>query len=229
MFKREKLCLALLAAATLRVSAQDSEREFRPELNIYVNEGSRVRINFRDTFHLQPGNSQGNFAYYVEFALRPVFRRALREQDDVFRNRFLTFRSGYQYTTSLGSNDAPPENRAIAELTARYPLPHGLVLVDRNRGDFRFIKGKGFSTRYRNRLWLERDLKLKRLVVTPYVYDEIFYDTRYDAWSNNRVVFGLQFPVGPHLVVEPYLLRQINSQAAPRHTDAFGLKFSLYF
>jgi len=44
------------------------------------------------------------------------------------------------------------ENRAIAETTARYPLPGKIVIADRNRGDFRFIKGQGFSDAVRNRL-----------------------------------------------------------------------------
>jgi hypothetical protein len=38
----------------------------------------------------------------------------------------------------------------MVETTTRWPLPWKLVIADRNRGDFRFIRGQPFSTRYRN-------------------------------------------------------------------------------
>jgi hypothetical protein len=83
--------------------------------------------------------------------------------------------------------------------------------------------------RYRNRLWAERDLNLGRLVFTPYVYDEVFYDTRYSAWTTNRTAIGLQFPTGPHVVIEPYVLRQNDQRATPKHVNAFGFTLNLYF
>ena len=67
------------------------------------------------------------------------------------------------------------------------------MLKDRNRGDFRFVQGRPFSARYRNRLWVKDDVILGKVAVTPYVYDEIFFDGRYGAWTANRVAFGMQF------------------------------------
>ena len=109
-----------------------------------------------------------------------MFRRELRDRADVYRNRYLTFRAGYRYRTSLTPGASVSENRGIVEVTPRYLLPWQLVVSDRNRGEFRFVKGQTFSTRYRNRLQLERDIKYGTFVFTPYVYDEIFYD--YPVW-----------------------------------------------
>jgi hypothetical protein len=173
------------------------------------------------------GYTQGSFQASVDIAMRPFFRRRLRRQPDVFRNRYLTARTGYQYRAGVNNGKWSSENRMIAELTTRYPLPLGIVVRDRNRGDFRFVHGQPFSARYRNRLWMEHDLVLGKLAVTPYVYDEIYFDGRYGAWTTNRVALGMQFPVSKW-VIEPYLFRQHNTRSAPFWTDAFGLKVSLY-
>jgi hypothetical protein len=103
------------------------------------------------------------------------------------------------------------------------------VVSDRNRGEFRFVKGQAFSARYRNRLWLERDLKFGSFVCTPYVYDEIFYDIRYDQWTPNRYAVGVQLPVGKHVVLEPYYLRQQANRSDPPYANVFGFKVNVYF
>ena len=126
---------------------------------------------------------QGNFAYYLEVGLRPVLRRDLRNHPDVYRNRFLTMRAGHLYQTGLTNGQSSSGHTGILELSSRYRLPGDLVIADRNRGEFRFFKGKPFYTRYRNRLRLERDVRFGRFTCTPYGYGEVFYDTRYDLWT----------------------------------------------
>ena len=158
-----------------------------------------------------------------------MFRRQLRNRDDVFRRRFLTFRTGYQYTTTLKGDGDYSENRIILETTARYPLPAKLIAANRMRGEFRFIKGEGLSNRFRDRLTLERDFSAKRLVFTPYVQDEIFYDTRYSTWSRNRLILGVELPAGPHVVFDPHFVREINWRSGVRNVHAFSITLNLYF
>ena len=225
--------MALLAASAFPLSGQNTKGEFRPESDVYVNLGPQVRLVFVDAFNQAQSadNRRGAFTYYFDTALKPVFRRELRRDEDVFRQRYLTFRAGYQYTTSFVNGDSSSENRIIAESTWRAPLPvpGHFVLVNRNRGDFRFVKGKPFSMRYRNRIWVERDVELGRFVFTPYIYDEIFYETSKSAWVPNRYAAGVQLPASRHLVVEPYYLRQNDRLAKPQHVNAFGLKLNFYF
>uniref|UniRef100_Q021M2 DUF2490 domain-containing protein n=1 Tax=Solibacter usitatus (strain Ellin6076) TaxID=234267 RepID=Q021M2_SOLUE len=215
----------LLTAAALPLAAQNSRGEFWPELDIFAQRGDQLRIAFIDGFK----NQKAEFGCYLDIALKPLFRRELRNRGDVFRQRFLTFRAGYQYTTPVANNDSSSENRAVAEATARYPLPGKVVVVDRNRGDFRFVKGQPFSMRYRNRLRIERDLELSGMVFTPFAYDETFYSTKYGAWNRNRYAAGIEFPVGPHVVVAPYLLRQRDTRASVKFINALGLTLSLFF
>ena len=56
--------------------------------------------------------------------------------------------------------------------------------------------------------------------MTPYVYGELFYDTRYDEWNRNRYAIGVRFLApafrsrGGH---------QNNSRATPPHLNALGV------
>ena len=225
------LCLLSAGAWGIPAAAGSTGGEFWPEFGLYVQQGQVVRLEFVGSANSNPTTDSwaGNFTFYVNTALKPVFRQALRNRDDVYRSRYLTLRAGYRRRTNLTPGNSVSENRGILELTSRYLLPWQLVISDRNRGEFRFIKGQPFSTRYANRLRVERDIKLGSFVFTPYAYDEIFYDTRYDQWTPNRYAFGFEFPVGPHVVLEPYYLRQDGNRSNPPHVNVFGLKFNLFF
>jgi Protein of unknown function (DUF2490) len=225
------LCFLSAFAWGIPAAGQNSQDQFRPELGIYVQQGESIRLEFivSPRFNWTTDDWQGYFDTFVEAALKPVFRRELRDDPDVYRNRYLTFRAGYRRRNGLSNGDATSENRFIMEVTSKYHLPWQFVIVDRNRGEFRWVKGQDFSERYRNRLWLERDLSYGWLRVTPFVSDEIFYDARVHRWTSNQYSFGFDLPVHRRVVFEPYYLRQNGSSSPPSHINAIGLKCNLYF
>jgi hypothetical protein len=221
----------LLAATAWPVEAQQSSRQFWPEVDFFAQLSERFRLIFVDSFSRDQNLNyrQGNFTYYLEYALKPIFRRELRNRDDVFRKHFLTFRAGYRYLTSLTNANSTSENRIIAETNARYPLPWRFVVLDRNRGDFRFVKGKPFSMRYIHRLMAERDFRLGRFVLTPFGFAEVYYYTEYGSWAQQRYEYGVQVPCGPRVVFETYGARQHNPHSTPQLVNALGVTLYLYF
>ena len=225
------LCCLSALAWSIPAAGQNVNNEFWPELGIYVQQGDMIRLEFIDSPHFNwtTDDWRGYFDLFVAAALKPVFRRELRDNPDVYRNRYLTFRAGYRRRTGLSNGDSTSENRAIIEITPRYLLPWQFVLIDRNRGEFRWVKGQDFSERYRNRLWLERDLSRGWLHVTPFVYDEIFYDARLHRWTPNQYAFGFDLPVHQRVVLEPYYLRQNGGGSKPPHLNVVGFKCNLYF
>jgi Protein of unknown function (DUF2490) len=225
------LCILAVYTGTTISSAQGTNTEVRPESDVYVQLQPLIRLEFVTSFggNLTTGEWDTDPTFFVETALKPVLRRHLRQEPDVYKDRYLTFRAGYRYRTDLASGGSAHENRGILDLIARFPLPWNLVISDRNRGEFRFIQDKPFSTRYRNRLRLAYDFEQGRFECTPYADFEIFYDTRFDQWTRRQYESGVQFPAGPHVVLEPYYLREDNSQSVPRHVNVFGFKFNLYF
>ena len=232
MLRRIILALLVLLADLTQAIAQNTQSEIRPEVDGYVNLSPAVRLFLLALFTdaLETGHWQGHFGVHFDVALKPVFRRELRSRDDVFRRRFLSFRAGYRYITSLGESSSPYlEHRWVVELTSRTPLPGKLVMADSSRGELRFIGGQPFSTRYRNKLQLERDFSFGSLVFTPYLNGQLYYDTRYDVWNRNRYSAGVQIPAGQHLVLDTYYLRQNDSRSSTPHLNVFGLAFHLYF
>jgi len=48
------------------------------------------------------------------------------------------------------------------------------------------------------------------------------------ATAFHHALLGVEFPVGPHVVLEPYYLRQNSSRSNPPHINVFGFKFNVY-
>jgi Protein of unknown function (DUF2490) len=229
-----RMIMALVLTLTgfwTRAAAQNTTTEVWPQVQAYINLDTNTRVFLLGSFNYKADKSdwQGTFGAHLDFALKPVFRRELRSRGDVFNKRFLSFRAGYRYITSLGDSSPSLERRWLVELTSRYLLPWQVVINDRSRGEMRFISGQAFSTRYRNRLQLERDFEAGPLVVTPYIDGELFYDTRSDAWNRVRYRAGAQIPAGDHVVLETYYLRQHDTRSSPPHTNGIGFTLNLYY
>jgi hypothetical protein len=221
--------IAALLSLPVDGTAQNSSEQFWPRVYTYISFNESARLYLLTSAESQgEGNWQGNFGVHLDFALRPVFRRDLRARDDVYNRRYLSFLAGYRYITNLPST-VPKEQRALVEFTTRRLLPWQLVVSDRNRGEFRFIRGQPFSSRYRNRLQIERDFSIGKFVHTPYANAEVFYDTRYDAWVRTRYELGVQIPVVQHVVLATYYQRQHDTRSEPPHTNVWGLDIRLYF
>jgi Protein of unknown function (DUF2490) len=215
----------VLCAPRLRAQAQT---QFWPEVDTYVNLSPRTRFVFVTELNSYPqtGNLQGEVGPNFDFYLRPFLRPRLRDLDPA-KSKLLTFRIGYRYFPTL-VGDRPTENRPLTELTARFHIPLSILLSDRSREEFRFISGKSFSWRYRNRLTLERNVLTRKYIFTPYVRDEFYYTNR--QISANAVMIGSIFPTTKHSELELYYRNgRIITTTPNSYIRGAGLILSLYF
>jgi hypothetical protein len=126
--------------------------------------------------------------------------------------KYLRLRVGYRQSfTHDGDGASLSERRVIAEATARALLPGGVLAMFRNRGDFRWLEG-AYSWRYRPRLWVERETGLGPVTAIPYLSAEVFWDSRYHAWSRSRYTAGLVVPATKWLAPEVYYAYQSDWQ-----------------
>lgn len=103
-----------------------------------------------------------------------VITTFLENNNDVFRQRYVVLRLGYIYSTSFEESvKSSRENRAVAAVTLRIPLRKDLLVTHRSQGEFRFFKHL-FAPRYRGKLELGWDTRVKRAAVTPYASVEAF-------------------------------------------------------
>ena len=165
----------------------------------------------------------------IEFYLPPLvgLREITRFNLDDSKPRPLVFSIGYRYLPTPGK---PPTNRLEPVITFHFPLPRIKVLLsDRNRGDLDWKNG-GFTWRYRNRLQLERNLKLRSYHLSPYVSVEAFYESQYKKWSDTALYAGCVLPFGKHVSIDPYYEHQNNTGKKPnQQLDQLGLLLNLYF
>ncbi len=180
---------------------------FWPELDVYYQASEFVRLYGLATYTFGPEPVVDNAQYGVNVDLFAKRRRLFAHRPAVDALAFdrlqpLMFRMGYRYATDLGVSDPTTQNRVLFELTGR--LRKGVfTLADRNGFDFRWTDGD-YSTRYRNRLWLEAVLTLGSYQPVPYADAEWFYSIQNGEWTKVRYEAGVHFPVGNVFAVEPY-------------------------
>ena len=153
----------------------------------------------------------------------------LRRSDiDEDREHNLVVGVGYEYTRTTQNDKTKNENRIIIEATPRYVPGAGFMLTDRNRLEFRWKNGS-YNARYRNKLTIDRSLKLQNFSFTPYASGELFYDRNLHSWNENRYAFGVQLPYKKRLMVDLYYLRKNCTACSQDHMNVMGLTLNLYF
>ena len=233
------LVVAALVLLPVLGASGDVQTELVPEMNAFIKLGKRVRLLMLAdlTYGPRSWTAEGaetvqelEIGANVDVTLKPMLRRKVRPLSDWERERYLWMRVGYNYVTTLGNPAEPShENRGIFEVTTRQPLPLSRVswAVLRNRVEFRDRNGVSF-TRYRSRLTLENERTLFGKAAVPYVSAEVLYDTRYDAWNEQRYQAGVEVVLDKRWRYEVYYQRNENQRSQTRHTNQVGLVLKYY-
>lgn len=221
------IVMALFSLAMVTQAQENTRREFWPEIDVYLHLNPKFRLFFLATVTRSEetrANVETTFGAHLDYQPHKNIR----------------FRAGYRYSFSLSDTDPYRENRIVFEQTFTHPLPLDVVVTDRNREELRFVNGK-FSVRYRNRLTFEREFTIGRFKPTPYVSGEVYYDSRFDTWNRNRIYVGFLFPVRRgfplvklietrrQVVLDFYLMRQLDSRSSPSRIYGLGLAANVYF
>jgi hypothetical protein len=203
--------------------------EFLPEVDTYVKLNSSLRFVFQAKETREAGDpTQAEVGPSLEFYLRPLLRlKAVTAFDlDQSKSRPLVLSVGYRY---VPSPDKPPIERMELVATSHLPLVAGLLISDRNREDLDWSDNE-FHWRYRNRVTLERAVKIGSYHPAPYVSAEFFYLSQYQKWSTTALYAGSLFPVGKHVQFNPYYEHQNNTGQHPnQQLEQFGLILTLHF
>lgn len=123
------------------------------------------------------------------------------------------------------------ESRPHINGTLKYKW-QGLKFADRNRLEFRIIKGRKDNVRYRNKFTLSYPLEIWSLKAEPYVADEIFVSSDGTNLNRNRFYVGLKMKVLKNLKPEVFYMWQASkSGKSTKWTDhnVIGLKVGLAF
>jgi len=223
--------VALSVSLALAVEARAADRsELWPEVNVFLTIGPRTRvfIDLPYTNGKESENATLETAAYLDISLKPLKKKLLTE--DWQQSRYFWARIGIDriFNSTDGSGAAAVENRGIVSFYGKAVLPADVMAEARVRADLRWI-GDDYSTRYRFRIEINKQLILHDHPVLPYFNVEWFYDTRYDGWSRILYQLGPEITVGPHFRYEVYLARQTDRLPKKDALNALGLNFKWYY
>ena len=204
--------------------------EFWPELNLYKRTSPTTRLYFVAAY---AEGKESEFrtldvAAYVDVTFKPFIRDlyktdSWRSEDDWRKKRHLWIRVGYDHVFKQeGETESTPEDRGILAVHGRAYLPASVLFELRARADFRWIGGD-YSTRYRVRGEVNRDVTVLGVVSNLYFQAEAFYDTRYDDWARELYQLGAEITVTKSFRLEPSVARQTDDQPEESGLYAFAL------
>jgi hypothetical protein len=225
-----------LAASTICFSSPagtetEPHTEVIPEWDAFWTLNSHARLLFLAavTNDRTVKHRDVDFGAFIDFFVprfHPVLFRRISLADDS-RVRRITIRAGYKHIQSASDKPPKTEHRLETDLTLRWALRGDFLLSSRSRGELRFVSGD-FSSRFREQLKLERDLKIGRRPVTPFVSAELYYDSVYATVSRWRYHAGADIAFGRRWVVEPYYERKVVKHSALELTNGIGLTISFH-
>ncbi len=142
--------------------------------------------------------------------------------------KYITLSPIYSYVASQpGAGQDNRENRISLDPTVVVPVGRWSV-SDRNGIEMRFRELKD-STRYRNRVRLERQIQLANTLFTVFAWDEVLYDWSFNAWVRNRLAIGGRKSLNSKVSLEFYYLRQNGSYIRPADLHALGMTLRTRF
>ena len=141
--------------------------------------------------------------------------------------RYVTISPFYSHYAAQPGVGSGPENRTSLAVGVAFPFGRWTV-SERNTVERRFRDPKD-STRYRNRLQLERPIDLASASFRAFVSDEVFYDWSASAWARNRFLIGARKPLNNRVSLDLFYVRQNDRHTVPRDLHAFGIALNTRF
>ena len=229
---RRHLSIALIACATaagaLRAQATgpNSIDQWWPEVDYFdkISDYSRFMLQALGAFGANSYSDNQQYGLNVDFFQRQAkFAEAIGAAtlvQDRYKPGFL--RVGYRYSETVNADSGyTVQNRLLAEVSFIRKAGR-FVASDRNGFDWRWTNGD-WSTRYRNRIYLQYSVGFRRYELTPYANAEWYYSLQNDIWTGVKTELGVQVPVADHFTTELYFGRSVSWDAAPQYTYALGL------
>ncbi len=211
--------------APLPVRAQVTE--FLPEIDTYIvmTPQSQGWFQAKQTREDQ-APTQVEIGPSINFFFKPLLKLndATLFDLDKTKQRLVVFSAGYRYLPSPGN---PSVNRILLMATSNIPLK-GFLITDRNRMEVNFTHGNTYW-RYRNKLMLQRAIRITSYHPSLNAGVECYYNSRYGKWSTTALYAGSIFPIGHKVELNPYYEHQNSTGTSPsQQINALGLILNIF-
>ncbi|HET6862416.1 MAG TPA: DUF2490 domain-containing protein [Pyrinomonadaceae bacterium] len=233
----QKYCTSALAipVLVLIIAGQGSSQtssaatEVWPSVQVSFDPQPRIGVQLLFEKHNDEdvSRAQWKISAIASYRMKRILNRH-RDDIDPENEYNLAVGGGYEYVRTEQTSGNKIEHRVIFQTIPKYVPFWGILVQDRSRAEFRWVDDV-YNFRYRNRLTVDREFKLNKVRLTPYVSGELFWDRNHHAWTENQYKFGVQLPYKKLLMLDTYYLRQNFTTCSQDPLSVFGIRLNLYF
>ena len=203
--------------------------EVDPGVAIGVEVNRRVRLDFYTGREKSDELDSGKWKVGAGVSIRskPLFKRFI-DNFDSDKQHVLVTGVTYEYSRASEADAKSIEHKLMLDATARWAFAGNFLLSNRSRFEFRWIQDE-YRFRYRNRLFLEREFKMKNLKFTPYGGAEAFWDQKRKDWDHFRFTGGVQIPIYKRTSIDLYYERVRCTACANPNTNVIAANLNIFF
>lgn len=138
-------------------------------------------------------------------------------------NSHWSYRVGARYIDATQGTLTSGEYRGVLALQYTRKFAEKWTLSNRSQLDLRWVQGKPFSQRLRDRVTLAHANSIAGHEFSPYASYEVYYDSRYDRLTTNRTRVGVTVPLGRAVTLTAYGGRTDQNYPTHSATDTVGI------
>ena len=166
------------------------------------------------------------------YRIRPLVRNMLfnEEENDPEKKYALSLAVNYEYSRTFGPSSIDNEHRLMLDATPRYRIRGGFLIENRLRLEYRWKGDDTHDYWFRDRVRIERPLKIKNFRFSPFAYIEPMWTYNANAWNRNLLSAGSEIAlVRKRARLDVYFLRKNCDTCAFADVNAIGVNLHLFF
>ena len=232
------VCLVLLfwLSAAGGAVAGETSVEFWPEIDLWLRLSPSWRLSMFVPIakNIETDYREGNLVLQADYAWgkpRSLYRGRLLDDNRAGQMKAMLFRGGYLGGKSLGDGgEEYTEKTVFFEYHLRNPFKGRVLISQRLRCDLRWLgEDTEFSSRWRYRFMVEKEIDVGRISWVPYGSVEAYYDSRYDTVNRVRLIGGTSVAWSPRFALEGNITYQHDSRSSVTSLYALNVILHVYF
>ncbi len=139
----------------------------------------------------------------------------------------VSFGAGYRFERKEAEDHWANEHRLLLPLSFTWTFEPWTICW-RNQPEYRNLEDKD-RWRLRERILVERPVRVGQLTVTPFAFEEIFYDFTGHEMNQSRLAVGLSLPVRQRVSLDLYYMNRADKRGDWSTTNVLGTELAIEF
>ena len=222
------LAVILVLSAGIQAQSSRTLSEFDPGMTVAFDLSKKLRLDFAFGREKTDELSAAKWKVAGGFSIRiKPLRKTLFDLIDTDRQHRFVVGAMYEYSKADEAGVEHIEHKVMLDGTFRNSLPGRFLLTHRSRVELRWLDND-FHWRYRDRLFLEKNLRTGRFRLTPFGGAEAVWDTRYNKFNIFKFTGGITFPLVRRSTLDVIYERQLCTTCTDHNTNIVGVTLNLY-